>query len=64
MNSNTSAQLTLEQEFKLKLLSEQSRSLDLQQAQDYVIELSRQIMLKDNLFKLLLKDAPLPPPQL
>lgn len=55
----TPGKLSLEQEFKLKVMQEQTRNLDLEQAQDCVIELLRQMMVKDNLFKQLMKDAPL-----
>lgn len=56
----TPGKLSLEQEFKLKLLREQTRNLDLEQAQEYVFELLRQMMVKENLFKQLLKDVSLP----
>ncbi len=52
-----SAQLTLEQEFKLQILREQVRQLNQQQAQEYLIEVFRQMMVKDNLVKHLLKTA-------
>lgn len=47
--------LSLEQEFELQLLREQVKKLSLDQAQDYVIEIMRQMMLKENLFKHLMK---------
>lgn len=53
----TPGNLSLEQEFKLKVLQEQTKNLDLEQAQEYVVELLRQMMVKDNLFKQLLKDT-------
>lgn len=56
----TPGKLSLEQEFKLKVLREQTRNLDLEQAQEYVFELLRQMMVKENLFKQLLKDISLP----
>ncbi|MEM9400592.1 MAG: NblA/ycf18 family protein [Verrucomicrobiota bacterium] len=49
--------LTLEQEFQLNLLKTQVKSLTLDQAQDYVVEVMRQMMVKDNLVKHLLKNA-------
>jgi hypothetical protein len=49
--------LTLEQEFKLKVLKDQVGNLSLEQAQEYVIEVMRQMMVKDNLVKHLLKNA-------
>jgi len=54
---DTPGQLTLEQEFKLKVLQEQTKNLGLEQAQEYVAELLRQMMVKDNLVKHLLKDG-------
>jgi hypothetical protein len=50
-------QLTLEQEFKLKLLKDQVSGLSVEQAQEYVVEVMRQMMVKDNLVKHLLKNA-------
>ena len=41
-------ELTLEQEFRLKVLSEQVETLDLQQTREYLLEAMRQLMLKDN----------------
>ncbi|MEO0533457.1 MAG: NblA/ycf18 family protein [Cyanobacteria bacterium P01_A01_bin.123] len=49
--------LSLEQEFELQILREQVKDLSLDQAQNYVVEVVRQMMLKDNLFKHLLKTA-------
>lgn len=49
--------LTLEQEFKLKILREQVKGLSVDQAQEYVVEMARQIFVKDNLVKHLLKNA-------
>jgi hypothetical protein len=55
-NSTDSPNLTLEQSFKLQTLTLEVRRLTKEQAQDYVIELIRQGMIKDNLFKQLLKE--------
>lgn len=41
--------LSLEQEFKLKVLQGQVKQLSQEQAQDYLIEVLRQMMVKDNL---------------
>lgn len=49
--------LTLEQEFKLQVLKEQARNLTKEQAQEYVVEVMRQMMIKDNLVKHLLKNT-------
>lgn len=50
-------QLTLEQQFELKVLKEQVQSLTLGQAQDMVLEVMKQMMVKNNLVKHLLKNA-------
>lgn len=49
--------LSLEQEFKLQVLREQVQSLSQEQAQEYLLEVVRQNMVKDNLCKHLLKKA-------
>lgn len=49
--------LTLEQQFKLQVLREEVKHLSQQQAQDYLIEVFRQMMVKDNLVKNLMKSA-------
>ncbi|MEM9216632.1 MAG: NblA/ycf18 family protein [Cyanobacteria bacterium P01_F01_bin.150] len=46
--------LSLEQRFRLQMMQSQVKSLDLEQAQEYVVELLRQMMVKDNLVKELL----------
>ena len=51
-----SEQLSLEQEFNLRRLATQVRTLSREQAQDLSLELYRQMMLKDNLYGELLKD--------
>lgn len=43
--------LSLEQRFKLQMMQNQVKSLDLEQAQEYIVELLRQMMVKDNLVK-------------
>ncbi|MGC1305960.1 MAG: NblA/ycf18 family protein [Phormidesmis sp.] len=49
--------LSMEQQFKLKIVQDQVRGLSLEQAQEYVVEVMRQMMVKDNLVKHLLKNA-------
>jgi hypothetical protein len=49
--------LSLEQQFKLKIVQDQVSGLSLEQAQEYVVEVMRQMMVKDNLVKHLLKNA-------
>lgn len=51
------AKLSLEQEFRLQVLSEQVRALDANEAQEYIVELIRQMMVKDNLVKHLMKEG-------
>ena len=43
--------LSLEQRFRLQMMQTEVKSLDLEQAQGYVVELLRQMMVKDNLVK-------------
>jgi hypothetical protein len=52
-----SAKLSLEQEFKLQVLREQVQGLSREEAQDFLLELFRQMMIKDNIVKNLLKNA-------
>ena len=54
---NLPARLSMEQEFKLQVLREEVKSLNQEQAQEYLLELFRQMMVKDNLVKHLLKNA-------
>lgn len=51
------AQLTLEQQFKLQVLRDQVQELSREQAQEYLLEMFRQMMVKDNLVKHLIKNA-------
>ncbi|MEL6500992.1 MAG: NblA/ycf18 family protein [Cyanobacteria bacterium J06607_15] len=52
---NNSNSLSLEQEFNLKKVATQVQALSHQQAQELVVELQRQIMIKDNLYKKIIK---------
>lgn len=54
---DTAASLSLEQQFKLQVLREEVKNLTQTQAQEYLIEVFRQMMVKDNLVKQLLKNA-------
>jgi len=49
-------QLTIEQQFKLQLFRQQAQNLSQEQAQEFLVELFRQMMVKDNLFKNLIKN--------
>ncbi|NCO73655.1 MAG: phycobilisome degradation protein NblA [Cyanobacteria bacterium] len=53
----TPAKLSLEQQFKLEVLKDQVKRLSQEQAQEYLMEVFRQMMVKDNLMKQLLKNA-------
>ncbi len=52
---NQPGDLSLEQEFSLRQFSDQVRSLSSGEAQHLLIELNRQMMIKDNLCRHLLK---------
>ncbi len=52
-----SGNLTLEQQFQLHRIKTQLREWSQEEAQDYVVEITRQMMIKDNLVKHLLKNA-------
>ena len=47
--------LTLEQQFKLQTLSQEVKQMSHEQAQQYLIEVLRQMMVKDNVVKNLIK---------
>lgn len=53
----TNANLSLEQEFKLKVLGDQIKELSREEAQEYLFNLIRQGMIKDNLYRHLLNPA-------
>jgi hypothetical protein len=48
--------LTLEQQFKLKICTEQSKSLPPEQCRILLVEMMRQNMIKDNVIKDLLNN--------
>jgi hypothetical protein len=50
-------ELTLEQQFNLRGYQQQVQSLSQEQAQEFLIEVLRQLMLKDNLVKHMLKNG-------
>ncbi|PSB02900.1 NblA/ycf18 family protein [Merismopedia glauca] len=50
-------QLSMEQQFKLQVYQQQIQSLTKEQAQEYLMEVLRQMMVKDNLLKQVLKQA-------
>jgi Phycobilisome degradation protein nblA len=49
--------LNLEQKFNLKLYEEQIKGLDQAESQKLLLEVLRQLMVKDNMIKHLLKQA-------
>ncbi|MBD2676414.1 MULTISPECIES: NblA/ycf18 family protein [Nostoc] len=50
-------ELTLEQQFRLQNLKAQVQTLSQEEAQEFLLEVLRQMMVKDNLVKHLLKQA-------
>jgi acyl-CoA-binding protein len=49
--------LSLEQRFNLKVYEDQVKGLSQEEAQDYLLEVLRQLMVKDNMIKHLLKQT-------
>lgn len=49
--------LSIEQQFKLKVLRDEVKHLSLEQAQEYLIEVLRQSMVKENLYKQWMKSV-------
>lgn len=54
---NISTGLSFEQEFSLRVYQQQVEHLDLPTAQDLLLEILRQSMVKENLFKELIKNG-------
>jgi hypothetical protein len=52
----TTVGLSFEQEFMLRVFGEQVKNLSLQETQEYLLEILRQSMVKENLFKDMLKN--------
>ncbi|MDY6938509.1 MAG: NblA/ycf18 family protein [Cyanobacteriota bacterium] len=50
------AQLSMEQKFRLQVLQKQVKTLSREEAQDCLLEVLRQMMVKDNMVKHLLKN--------
>ncbi|MGB3299716.1 MAG: NblA/ycf18 family protein [Phormidesmis sp.] len=55
--------LTIEQELELKVITDQAKQLSLDQAQRYIVEAMRQMMVRDNLVEHLLGESGLPQEQ-
>ena len=53
---NQSAELSLEQEFKQRRFADRVKTLSREQIEELSIELYRQIMLKENMYKALIKE--------
>ncbi len=49
--------LSLEQQFNLTVYEKQIEGLSAEQAQDYLLQVLRQLMVKDNMISHLLKDG-------
>jgi hypothetical protein len=54
---NISDGLSFEQQFNLRVYKEQVEDLDLPTAQDLLLEVLRQSMVRENLFKQMIKDG-------
>jgi hypothetical protein len=48
-------EFTLEQQFNLRSFETQVKDMNLEQAQDFLVELYRQMIAKDNAYKSLIK---------
>ncbi|NKB17110.1 MAG: photosystem I reaction center subunit XII [Pseudanabaena sp. CRU_2_10] len=57
--SNSSYELTLEQEFQFRLFEQQTQKINLEQAQDLLLQTMRLLMVKDNVIRDLVKDCQL-----
>ncbi|NEP50055.1 MAG: phycobilisome degradation protein nblA [Moorea sp. SIO3C2] len=53
----TPGKLSLEQQFQMKIYQDQVKLLSQDEAQSYLLEVLRQMMVKENLFRHLLKNA-------
>lgn len=49
--------LSIEQQFELQVIQNQVKNISLEDAQIYVVEVTRQMMVKDNLVKQLLNKS-------
>ena len=54
-NMDFSMELSLEQQFKLKVYEDQVKALTLEQSQAYLLEVMRQLMIKENVITHLVK---------
>ncbi len=49
--------LTMEQQFNMKVYEDQVKSMSADQAQEFLLEIMRQLMIKDNVIRHLMKTA-------
>ncbi len=54
----TSYELTIEQQFQMRLMEESARNMSQAQLADTLVQASRLIMLKDNVIRSLMKQLP------
>ena len=54
---NLPLDLSLEQQFNLKMYEGQVKGLSTEQAQDFLLEVMRQLMIKENVIRHLMKEA-------
>ena len=54
---NNDQQLTLEQELKQRLFADQVQRMSHEQAQQVLVQLHEEIMIRENLYREILKDA-------
>jgi hypothetical protein len=52
---NTPFELSLEQQFNIRAFSEQVKSLDREQAQEFLVDLYRQMVVKERMYQSFLK---------
>ena len=57
MPQNQNTGLTLEQQFQLQVLKTQVKNLTLEESQEYLLEMFRQMMVKDEWMTRILKDC-------
>ncbi|MGL4421944.1 MAG: NblA/ycf18 family protein [Gemmataceae bacterium] len=49
--------LTIEQQFSMKVYEDQVKNMSAEQAQEFLLEIMRQLMIKDNVIRHLLKNG-------
>lgn len=54
---NLPLSLTMEQQFNMKVYEDQVKNLSADQAQDFLLEIMRQLMIKDNVIRHLMKEC-------